>query len=435
LPFIRAPDHSPCLQARARLGTTLRGKYKLEEVLGVGGSAVVYRAQHRNRAAFALKMLLPELAEDEEIRTRFLREGYVANSVKHPGVVQIVDDDVSEDGAAFLVMELLVGLSADELLRRRGQLPPDIALMIGHQLLDVLASAHAAGIVHRDIKPANVFVTKEGQVKVLDFGIARLRDATFAGASLTQSGVSFGTPAFMSPEQALGKTRKVDERSDIYGVGAALFVLMTGKLVHDAETTPMIMVKTATEPAASVATLLPNLAPDLASVVDGALKFKKKDRWQSATQMRDALYGVYVAAFGEAPNVQRLAAYVNDTPHRSAERIVEGTPAPLSSVSARSPRRATVIAAQLCEAPRGFGAQSRLHCSRRSGSWGRAHCSGALHARVRRQADPLRRSQVARRTSPRMPMAKSTGSRSVSSNDLRLLALPVTQAAGGVIGR
>ena len=332
LPFIRAPDHSSCLQARARLGTTLRGKYKLEEVLGVGGSAVVYRAQHRNRAAFALKMLLPELAEDEEIRTRFLREGYVANSVKHPGVVQIVDDDVSEDGAAFLVMELLVGLSADELLRRRGQLPPDIALMIGHQLLDVLASAHAAGIVHRDIKPANLFVTKEGQVKVLDFGIARLRDATFAGASLTQSGVSFGTPAFMSPEQAMGKTRKVDERSDIYGVGAALFVLMTGKLVHDAETTPMIMVKTATEPAASVATLLPNLAPDLASVVDGALKFKKKDRWQSATQMRDALYGVYVAAFGEAPNVQRLAAYVNDTPHRSAERIVEGTPAPLPAV-------------------------------------------------------------------------------------------------------
>ena len=322
--------------AEGRVGRVLNDKWTLEGLLGVGGMAAVYSARHRNGARAAVKVLHPYLAEHANVRERFLHEGYAANRVEHPDVVKVLDDDTVEggpdEGVAFLVMELLVGLSADELLRRRGQLPPDIALMIGHQLLDVLASAHAAGIVHRDIKPANVFVTKEGQVKVLDFGIARLRDATFAGASLTQSGVSFGTPAFMSPEQALGKTRKVDERSDIYGVGAALFVLMTGKLVHDAETTPMIMVKTATEPAASVATLLPNLAPDLASVVDGALKFKKKDRWQSATQMRDALYGVYVAAFGEAPNVQRLAAYVNDTPHRSAERIGEGTPAPLPAV-------------------------------------------------------------------------------------------------------
>ena len=97
------------MRARARLGTTLRGKYTLERVLGAGGMAVVYKAVHRNRAEFAVKMLLPELSDDAEVRTRFLREGYAANSVKHPGVVAIVDDDVAEDGAAFIVMELLDG--------------------------------------------------------------------------------------------------------------------------------------------------------------------------------------------------------------------------------------------------------------------------------------------------------------------------------------
>src|SRR5450631_3091958 len=133
--------------------------------------AVVYRATHRNRAEFAIKMLHGELSMREDIRARFLREGYAANSVKHPGAVRVVDDDVAEDGAAFLVMDLLEGATVEELWERADRhLPVPVAAAIVHQLLDVLTAAHEAGIVHRDIKPANLFVTTDGTVKVLDFG-------------------------------------------------------------------------------------------------------------------------------------------------------------------------------------------------------------------------------------------------------------------------
>jgi serine/threonine protein kinase len=153
-------EHELEAQARTRIGTVLREKYRLDAILGVGGMAVVYKATHRNKAEAAVKMLHPELCARQSVRTRFLREGYAANSVKHPGAVRVVDDDVAEDGAAFLVMELLYGISADHLLEQPGGPPPlGVTLAIGLQLLDVLAAAHANGIVHRDVKPANLFLT------------------------------------------------------------------------------------------------------------------------------------------------------------------------------------------------------------------------------------------------------------------------------------
>lgn len=322
-------DNPLGLRARARLGSTLRGKYKLQSILGVGGMAVVYRAEHRNRAEFAVKMLLPDLASDPEIRTRFLREGYVANSVKHPGVVSIVDDDVTEDGAAFLVMELLHGMSCDELCERRGgRVPVQIALTIGWHLLDVLAAAHVAGIVHRDIKPANVFVTRDGGVKVLDFGIARLRDASAHAATATQSGVSFGTPAFMAPEQAQGKTREVDERTDIWAATATMFMLITGALVHTGENATMLMVAAATQPPRPITQLMPNFPPQLAAVIDAGLRFDKNERWQTAAQMRDALLAAYATCFGEQPSPTALAAYCQTTPEARKSSYDQATKAP-----------------------------------------------------------------------------------------------------------
>src|ERR1700758_4389888 len=135
----------PELKARAesRIGTTIREKYRIDELLGIGGMAAGYKATHRNRAEFAIKMLHPELSVREGFRQRFLREGYAANSVKHPGVVAVVDDDVAEDGSAFLVMELLDGMGCEALWSAAGQrLPPDVASAIVLQLLDVLAAAH-----------------------------------------------------------------------------------------------------------------------------------------------------------------------------------------------------------------------------------------------------------------------------------------------------
>src|SRR5215831_6057576 len=123
--------------------------------------AVVYAVTHRNNKRFAMKMLHPELSFVEDVRRRFLREGYVANTVEHPGAVAVVDDDVAEDGAAFLVMELLEGSSVEEVWEQNnGKLPADMVLRLGRQTLDVLVAAHAKGIVHRDLKPANLFLTK-----------------------------------------------------------------------------------------------------------------------------------------------------------------------------------------------------------------------------------------------------------------------------------
>jgi len=171
-------------RALARLGSTLREKYKLERLLGTGGMAAVYGATHRNTKRFAVKVLHPELSLHEDLRTRFLREGYIANSVGHPGAVAVLDDDVSEDGAAFLVMELLDGEPLDSVAHRLGpRLEPKVVIAIAAQTLDVLLAAHARGIVHRDIKPENLFLTREGEVKVLDFGVARLRRLEPSAAS------------------------------------------------------------------------------------------------------------------------------------------------------------------------------------------------------------------------------------------------------------
>ena len=331
-------------RAHARVGTTLRGKYRLEAVLGSGGMAVVYRAVHRNRAEFAIKMLIRDLSDDAEMRTRFLREGYAANSVKHPGVVRIVDDDVTEDGAAFLVMELLEGASVEELLERNAQtLPAEIVSTIGVSLLGVLVAAHAAGIVHRDIKPANLFVTTDGTLKVLDFGIARVRDAASGGARATQSGVSFGTPAFMSPEQALGKTRELDERTDIWSAGATLFTALTGRLVHEAATQEQIFVNAATKPAPPIRSIRPDVPEPLAAVIDRALAFEPRARWPSAAWMLDALERAHRAAFRTEPSPRTLAAFCARLP-----RVVRIPATPLHGSPAQPNARAqsTTIAVE-----------------------------------------------------------------------------------------
>jgi serine/threonine protein kinase len=296
-------------RAQGRIGTVLRGKYRLDRLLGVGGMAVVYKATHRNDAEFAVKMLHPELSIREDVRTRFLREGKAANSIKHPGAVVVVDDDVAEDGAAFLVMELLDGVEVEAHWEARGgRLPALDASAIVIQLLDVLAAAHTKGVVHRDIKPANLFITRDGTVKVLDFGIARARDAAASAVNKTGTGMLLGTPAFMPPEQALGQTSLVDGQTDIWAAGATLFTLVSGKYVHEGENAQQLMVRAATTQARSVASVAPHLPPAVAAVVDRALAFDKAARWPTAGAMRDALEAASRASFGQPASKAVLAA-------------------------------------------------------------------------------------------------------------------------------
>jgi len=290
--------------AQSRLGQVLKAKYTLDRVLGVGGMGAVYAATHRNRKRFAVKVLHPELSCVESIRTRFLREGYVANSVNHPGAVAVLDDDISEDGSAFLVMELLDGASFEAVWEASGRSLPLATLLAWlEQVLDVLAAAHEQGIVHRDLKPANLFLTETGTVKVLDFGIARLRDASGGGA--TQTGAALGTPAFMAPEQALGQTAQVDARTDLWALGATLFVLITGRLVHEGESPTELLINSATRAAPALGSIAPGVPKAIAAVVDRALAFSKEQRFASALEMKEALAFAYREAFGtELPSTR-----------------------------------------------------------------------------------------------------------------------------------
>ena len=299
-----APSAELFQRVQSRAGTVLNGKWRLESVLGVGGMAAVYSAVHRNQSRVAIKMLHPELSLDDGVRTRFLREGYVANTVDHSGAVRVFDDDLTPDGAAFLVMELLLGETLDSRAERKGgKLSAGDVLAIADELLDVLAAAHDKGIVHRDIKPDNLFVTREGRLKVLDFGIARVRELS-QESHATVAGTFLGTPAFMAPEQARGRWDEVDARSDIWAVGATMFALLTGRSVHEATTVNEQLVLAATNRAPSLAAYAPELPPSVVMLVDRALQHDKTLRWPTVRHMREQLH----VAMGDVEAPRSLSA-------------------------------------------------------------------------------------------------------------------------------
>ncbi|MCB9575732.1 MAG: protein kinase [Polyangiaceae bacterium] len=287
-------------RAKTRVGSTLCGKWSLDRVLGVGGMATVYAATHRNHARAAIKILHPEIALDAEVTPRFLREGYVANMVDHPGTVKVLDDDVDETGAPFLVMELLEGETLEARWARKGEkLPVSEVLALTIRVLDVLASAHDKGIVHRDLKPENLFLTTSGELKVLDFGIARLREMS-SSASQTRTGSLLGTPAFMAPEQARGRWDDVDARTDIWAVGATVFTLLTGRFVFEAETVQEQLIMAATAKAPPIGSLVPEIPPELGEIIDRALSFDRFQRWPDARSMQSALRDTLATPDGEA---------------------------------------------------------------------------------------------------------------------------------------
>lgn len=278
-------------RARARVGAMLGEKWTIDALLGLGGMAAVYRATHRNGNEVAIKLLHPELSLEPGIRDRFLREGYVANRVKHPGAVTVFDDDVAADGAAFLVMELLEGETLQGRMERLGgRLPADEVLELAEQLLDVLVAAHEKGIVHRDLKPENLFLCKGGALKVLDFGIARLRELSQADSMATQAGSMLGTPVFMAPEQARGRWSEVDARTDLWAVGATMFTLATGRFVHEAETLNEVLGLAMTQRARSLVSVDPSLPAALVTIVDKALEYEASARWSGASEMRAAVH-------------------------------------------------------------------------------------------------------------------------------------------------
>ena len=260
----------------------------------------------------------------------------------------VVDDDVAEDGSAFLVMERLHGASVEDLLDTRGdEVPARLAVLVTLRLLDVLVAAHEKGIVHRDIKPANVFVTRDGQVKVLDFGIARARDALQSNGAGTGTGVVLGTPAYMAPEQAMARGHEIDERTDVWAVGATLYTMLTGEIVHLGDNAQQLLISAATRPARPIRTVAARVEGLLASVVDQALQFKREDRFSTAAAMRSALQARAMGFTGGLAEAEELAAFVQGD-----------ADAPPSSVSSSRTLQAWDLNVVLPSGPAPFGADS-----------------------------------------------------------------------------
>ncbi|MCC6521105.1 MAG: protein kinase [Polyangiaceae bacterium] len=370
-------------KAAERIGLWIKQKWLIESVLGVGGMAAVYGARHRNGSRAALKILHSEFARDASIKERFLREGYVANKVDHPGRVKILDDDVTDAGEPFLVMELLEGETLQQLWRRKKRrVPPVEALRIAEKVLDALAAFHEQKIVHRDLKPANVFVTHEGAVKLLDFGVAQMREGA---TEHTRAGMALGTPSYMAPEQAMGKSDTVDGRADIYALGATLYALMSGQRLHQNKSDNEAFILAATQPAPSVARVAPELPVSVVALVDKALQWDRRNRFADAPTMRTAVLAEIAALEGastpretagetafeleaERPSAAGPAGPVTSqsfsgpstSPSRGgpvsspSQRTGPGTPAPSTPASGESRSAATVASpgAGLRPAPR-----------------------------------------------------------------------------------
>jgi serine/threonine-protein kinase len=317
--------------AKERLGRVLNQKYRLDRVLGVGGMAAVYAATHRNGSAKAVKMLHPWISAHRELRNRFLAEGYTANRIRHPSIVVVHDDDVDAEGAAYLVMDLLEGQTLEaRRLEAGGRLPAPEVLSAAHALLDVLALAHDAGIVHRDLKPENLFLTTEGVVKVLDFGIARVRDLSGSASRATRTGTAMGTPAFMPPEQALGEVDRIGPRTDLWAVGATMFTLLSGRYVHEATTAQAIVVAAAMLPALPLARAVPDVPRAVAALVDRALAFDMADRWPDARAMQAAVAAAYHHHPSAAPEPARIADVATEILVDDARPVAAPPTVPLS---------------------------------------------------------------------------------------------------------
>ena len=204
--------------------------YKIESILGEGGMGIVYLASHTllNRKA-AIKALSPLLAANNDLKMRFYKEASTMSNLKHPNIVTLYDY-IEDMGNLYLVMEYIDGVPLDKYVKNYGKpLPEDKIIHFFSQILDAFEYAHSKKVIHRDIKPANIIISNDDTVKILDFGIAKLLDET--SEKLTQTGSKVGTVTFMSPEQV--KALPVDNRSDIYSLGVAMYQIATGKCPYE----------------------------------------------------------------------------------------------------------------------------------------------------------------------------------------------------------
>lgn len=340
LPVTTPEEHDP----HALVGLLISDRYKIQKLLGMGAVGAVYLAEHAHmRKLMAIKVLHPEMSRLPEVVARFEREAMAAAHVDHPHVVSATDFGKLPDGSFFLALEFIEGKSLRQVIDEGGPIPAWRALRIAVQITQALSRAHALGIVHRDLKPENVMlVEREGDpdfVKVLDFGIAKVpigelkegipRDP--ASSVLTKAGMIYGTPEYMSPEQALGQD--VDSRADLYALGIMLFEMLTSKRPFNADTAVRLLGMHVTSPVPSMASAAPQIAvaPELEKVVQKLLSKDASDRPADAKATIELLAGCMSPA--------DAATLLAVTGGSAAAMLRDGPPSASSLETAKIPAR------------------------------------------------------------------------------------------------
>jgi serine/threonine protein kinase len=303
------------LTALPREGDLIGGKYRIVRLIGEGGMGTVYEAHHEHLgSAVALKFLHPDLQQSPALVARFLQEARVSASIKSPHVTHVIDVDQTPEGAAYLVMELLEGESLELRMERQMPLPLALAVDIGLQILSALEAAHARGVVHRDLKPDNVWLspTPAGPyVKLLDFGIAKLKSTDEFREVNTRPGSVMGTPAYMAPEQAISADQ-VDARADLYSFGVILYEMLSGRHPVDSEDAREILEKLIRGDVRKLATANPTVPAALASLVDRLVAPNPDQRPATAALVRAELVP-HARASGMVWQGDRLSVPVPDT--------------------------------------------------------------------------------------------------------------------------
>jgi serine/threonine protein kinase len=292
-------------------GQTLDDKYEIQRKLGAGGMSVVYLATDtRNGAEVAIKVLSPSLTRDRKAMTRLRREAGFGMRLEHPNICNIIELVESEKGMAYIVMPFLVGELLVERIHRQGFMALDRAVQVVQDVACGLAAAHALGIVHRDLKPENIMLStgddRRERAVIMDFGLAK-DPYSHSGDKLTKTGIIFGTPEFMSPEQLRGKP--LDGRSDIYALALVTFEMLTGQLPFEGETQQEMMMARLNGAPRTLRQARPNLRLPAAvdTVLEKALRREPKERYANATDFADALVAVVPEAVHTSTTQRRRA--------------------------------------------------------------------------------------------------------------------------------
>jgi serine/threonine-protein kinase len=322
-----------------RTGSVLENKYDLIRILGEGGMGKVYEARHRTIGRrVAVKFLLPQYAANRDVVRRFENEARTAGTLEHENVAAVLDFGQASDGAYYLVMEYLDGEDTERLLTREGQLPVPRAINIMLQVCRGLAAAHERTIIHRDLKPANLFLLRRADgaelVKILDFGIAKLRLAATDADGTAMTAGPIGTAYYMSPEQARGD-KELDHRSDLYALGVILYELLAGQRPHDGDSVLQIIHRILTSTPAALDVVRPGLPKGLTQIVAKAMAFEPSQRFASAKELGAALEAV--TGRSELARTAFAAAETVSSPDKPAHAIKDRPPALTTNAAVTPP--------------------------------------------------------------------------------------------------